>query len=465
LQESGLRVGLLSQQETTQLEGILEQQPAAGSKVEKDTAVNLVEASKQTQQQTNNYELTLAASKETVDVKEPVAFQALLSPMPENTQIDYRFIVNDQSFKSDSNSWTHEFTKSGRYEIIAAALFEGQVLARSNPLALTVDTFWQEPKAVIKPASLVVTQGDGASFESQSSHDSSSSLQQIWTDESGQNSQGKKHSIDTTDLEPGDYWITLRIKDDRGFESIARAQLIVAAENKVVSDQNQQDAQPANAEDGTGTDGTELMQGAGQTTLLENVTVQLELLASAKHIFTGDTVKFTIVQYPVHSDPATMNYHIIYGDDEHAEISQPWTEHVYNAFGIHQAYVTTRTQNGLVKSSSVSVWVWPWWLLAGILLTIVFFIWKLLAPLFRLSARSKQREAATVESESTVNETIVNEQAPVKESVVSYVSEKDYGEQSVDEKVRKEPSFDMTFQADKDAGEQTIIENQGDPKN
>lgn len=461
LQESGLRVGLLSQQETTQLEGILEQQPVAGSKVEKDTAVNLVEASKQTQQ-TNEYELTLAASKETVDVKEPVAFQALLSPMPENTRISYRFIVNNENFRSDSNSWTYEFTKSGRYEIIAAAMFEGQVLARSNPLAITVDTFWQEPKAVIKPASLVVTQGDGASFVSQSSHDPSSKLQQVWTDEGGQNSQGKKHSIDTTEMQPGDYWVTLRIKDDRGFESIARAQLIVTAANKVVSDQNQSEEQNANGEVGT----TDVMQGSGQTTLLENVTVQLELLASAKHILTGDRVKFTIVQYPGHTDPANMNYHIIYGDDSHAEISEPWVEHEYTSSGIHQAYVTTRASNGLVKSSNVAVWVWPWWLLAGILLTIVFFIWKLLAPLFRLSSKSKQREENSAEpAKPAKDETPVDEQAPVKESVVSYVQEKDYGEQSIEEKVRKEPSFDVTFQADKDAGEQSIIDNKGNSKN
>jgi beta-lactam-binding protein with PASTA domain/plastocyanin len=453
LQESGLRVGLLSQQETAQLEGILEQQPVAGSKVEKDTAVNLIEASQRTQQ-TNDYELTLAASKETVDVKEPVAFQALLSPMPEDTRVSYRFIINNENFKSDSNSWTHEFTKSGRYEVIAAALFEGQVLARSNPLAITVDTFWQEPKAVIKPASLVVTQGDGASFVSQSSHDPSSRIQQIWTDESGQNSQGKKHSIDTTEMQPGDYWVTLRIKDDRGFESIARAQLIVAAANKVVSDQQQADEVSTHGEQGT----TAAEQTSGQTTLFENVTVQLELLASAKHILTGDRVKFTIVQYPGHTDPANMNYHIIYGDGEHAEISQPWVEHEYTSSGIHQAYVTTRARSGLVKSANVAIWAWPWWLLAGILLTIVFFIWKLLAPLFRLSAKSKQREEHLVESESANSEAPVNEQAPAKESVVSYVQEKDYGEQSVDEKVRKEPSFDVTFQADKDAGEQAIID-------
>lgn len=441
LQEAGLRVGTLSQKEARTLEGILEQSPAAGSEVDKGTAIDLVEAIESNADE-SKFDLALAANKETLDEKEEAAFQALLSPMPEQGQARYRYFINGEGHASSGNNWSHQFDKRGQYQITAEALLDGEVIARSNTISITVDSYWQEPKAIIKPASLVVTQGDTAVFESQSTHDASTSIKAVWTDETGRNSRGDTHSIDTEKLAPGEYWISLRVKDKRGFENVARAYLIVAeVDNGTIN-----------------AGGTDIIEETTQSTSDQNLPtqVQLELLASAKHILSGSKVRFSIVQFPAHSDSSMVRYHIVYGDGNHAEISQPWIEYEYSSGGIYQAYVTTQSANGLVQSQKVGVWVWPMWLLIGLFITVMALIWRLLSPIFRLGKKSNKPSAKknVVEKKSSPD--------------VAYKAEKDAGEQQLKAErqesasKRQEPSFDVAIESKSDAGTQVVIHDKKD---
>jgi len=444
LQEAGLKVGQVEQKTTQSLQGILEQRPVAGTTVKKGSAIYLVEATQALSPEKDDFDLTLAANKESVDKGEPVAFQVILSPMPEGDNVRYRFMINEDSFAKEANNWVHRFEESGQYTVRAEAWLGDKRIARSDSLTITIDRFWQEPKAIIKPANLVVSQGDKATFVSQSTHDKTTELRFAWTDESGQNSQEKEHTIDTTDLDPGDYWVSLRVKDKRGFESAARAQLIVVSSNETLPDTPQFDDSPT---DTTLEDQKIDSSSAG----LPVGRVQLELMASTKHILSGGDVKFSIVQFPAHRDPSKASYHIVYGDGEHEESNQPWIKHVYQSAGIHQAYVTTKTTLGLVQSKKVSIWVWPLWLLIGLVITLVLFLGRLLRPLFALSFARKK--------------------SPAMPSVVhvSYMPEKDRGTQQLTldntpvEAAHAEPSFDLTLQGDSDYGTQKIIHEQANP--
>lgn len=438
LQEVGLKVGQVEQKTTQSLKGILEQQPAAGTTVKKGSAINLVEATQALSPENSDYDLTLAANKESVGNGEPVAFQVILSPMLENGELSYRFLINDESFKKDSNNWVHRFEESGQYTVSAEAWLGNKRLARSDNLTITIDRFWQEPKAIIKPANLVVSQGEEATFISQSTHDKTSKLRFMWKDEGGQESQKDKHTIDTTDLDPGDYWVSLRVKDKRGFESAARAQLIVVSPNETLPDTPQFDDSPTNTT-------LEDRQIDSSAAALPVGRVQLELMASTKHILSGGEVKFSIVQFPAHRDPSKASYHLVYGDGDHEESNQPWVKHQYQSSGIHQAYVTTKTTVGLAQSKKVTVWVWPLWLLIGLVITLVLFLSRLLRPLFSLA--------------------FVRKTSPQMPNVVhvSYIPEKDRGTQqlSLDNTpvtaAQAEPSFDLTLQGDNDYGTQQII--------
>lgn len=438
LQALGLRVGTLSQKTSRELEGILEQSPPAGTEVDKETAIDLVEAM-DTTQTSSDYDLALAANKETLDENEEAAFQVLLSPMPSEGQVRYRYVINGEVFESKSNTWSHRFEKRGQYQITTEAVLGDQVIARSNTVSMTVDSYWQEPKAVIKPANLVVTQGESAEFSSQSTHDGASSLKAVWTDETGQNSRGDTHKINTEKLSPGEYWLSLRVTDKRGFESVARAYLIVAAVD-------------AGLQPNTGTTAVDVDPSSADNQALPQQ-VQLELLASAKHVLSGSQVKFSIVQFPAHTDPSMARYHLVFGDGEHAEINQPWIKYEYPSGGIYQAYVTTRAANGLVQSEKVAVWVWPMWLLIGLLITLIALLWRLLSPIFRRSAkkpkgRSASKKVIVDEPSLDEDESHQLEKAPIQQG------SKAKRQESTSE--RQEPSFDVTIESKSDAGIQAI---------
>lgn len=270
---------------------------------------------------------------------------------------------------------------------------------------------WNEPRAIIEPSSLVVTKGDKATFISQSSHDKNTDLTLYWMDEKGGSGSKNTYSINTKDWDEGEYWISLRVKDQRGFEHTSKAELIIS--------------KPLSADENTP------ISTKVDSTNVTAKDIKLSLSASSYYVASGRPVQFTITQ-----DPATQStYQIIFGDGNTASSIKPWVEYSYSHIGRQVAYVEMSYQKKRIQSEKITLWVLPSWLLISAIASGLLFFFILLKKLLSKKKTPIQKENETVRYMPIIDEgeqIIETEPAPKlqnKNTHFSFEVEKDVGKQ------------------------------------
>jgi len=334
LDKANLRVGSINTKASIGLSLILQQIPNAGQQVKVDSVVNLVQAIKP------EFSFELSVDRTQIKQQEQLTFKGVLTPTDIDTTVRYRLTINDQSQQSDQPIWNHTFDKAGNYRVIAEAIVEGDSIYRSTPINIHVSPIWQVPQAQIEPSTLIVTQGDIATFSSRSRHDKKTSLALYWMDESGGNSEADEYRIDTQTWQAGEYWVSLRIKDDQGLEHSDKAQLIVMAEN------------------------TSTTNVSGDNTTVGLDQPKLFLSTPNYHTTAGKPLPFTLKQQP--ESKANIRYRFHFGDGEILETSRLWASHRYAKLGRYHAFVETIYQKKIIRSKIIKIWVWPSWFLVGI---------------------------------------------------------------------------------------------------
>ena len=309
--------------------------------------------------------------------------------------------------------WRYSFVNAGTYKVVVEVNVAGKITYQSHPIRIQVATTWEQPVAIIEPQSLVVIKGDTATFKSQSSHDKKTAISLLWMDENGGNAKSKSYTIDTRDWEVGEYWVSLRVKDEQGFENTDKAQLIVMEEGGNVDDI----IDPTAAE---------------EIPKIRPEDIRLSLSASAYHIAEGKPIQFTITQQPL----TEAEYRVVFGDNEEKSTSESWLEHPYNQFGSYSAYVEMSYQQQTIRSKEIKIWVWPSWLIIGLVGVGLL----LLSGLFKLFKPKIKKNIST------------------KTSYVSYEPLVDVGEQNLElESDSNAKNTEISFIAERDEGKQRMV--------
>lgn len=402
-----LALGNVSQKASSGKSRVIEQNPLSSQRVSKGSKVDIV--------QSTEYDVSFSLSADKTEIKqhESIEFEGLLRPENMEANINYRLIVDNQQIDSSVPRWKYSFIDAGNYKVIAEVELDGIGLYRSSPVAVHVSSTWQEPVALIEPQSLVIVQGDTADFISQSTHDEKTQLQRFWMDENGGSAKTKGYSIDTKEWDVGEYWVSLRVKDEQGFENTDKIQLIIMADRgEVIEPLEPIDTPEILPED-----------------------IKLSLSASSYHVIAGKSLKFTVTQYPL----TDTEYHIVFGDDDMKDTSQPWLEHSYRQFGHYSAFVEVNYQQKILRSEPIKIWVWPSWLVLvfmGVGLLLLASLFKFFKP------KIKERKAT-------------------KTTYVNYTPMLDAGEQSLDfEKGGELKNTDISFVINVDEGKQRMLYKQ-----
>lgn len=362
LKQAGLSIGNISQKITVGEAQVLQQTPKAGSRVKAGQKIDLVHSV------SDKISLNLSASTTEAKAHKPLEFHAELLSNSGIRSRKYTLIVEGQRIDSSTPSWSYAFAQAGQYQVQAEADIADIGVIQSPPININVANTWVEPRAIIEPATLIVQQGDKASFISQSTHDVKSKLSLLWMDEKGGSGTASQYIIDTKGWDAGEYWVTLRVKDEQGFEHTDQAELII---NKVSAEPIETTNTPE-----------------AENTMPDLSNGKLSLSASAYHATIGKPIDFTISQQPA----VDANYTVIYGDGQSEETKQLWLKHSYNKMGWYFAYVISHYQDRQIQSKKIKIWILPSWLLVGasiIALALLFGIFKLLKPKANKEIRSK----------------------------------------------------------------------------
>ncbi len=338
--QAGLKVGTVTERLGTGLSLILTQSPSAGTSIQPRTAINLVQLIKP------NFKFELDVNKNTIKQNEPLLLKGVLTPEGIAKNINYRFKINTQTYSTEQSSWIHRFSKPGNYQVIAEAIIDGVGVYSSTPIMIKVDATWQQPIAKIEPATLIISKGDSATFKSYSSHDKKTVLSVYWMDESGGSGEEDDYMVETQNWEPGEYWVSLRVRDSQGFEHSDKAQLIVMSENgempKGVSVKANTNAIPSG--------------------ISKNA---LSLSTNNYHVVSGKAMRFTIkISAQIEGN---MSYRVHFGDDNVQETSRLWAKHRYASIGSYEAFVEANYQQQTLRSKVIKIWVWPSWFLLAVM--------------------------------------------------------------------------------------------------
>jgi hypothetical protein len=338
--QAGLKVGTITERLGTGLPLILTQSPSAGTSVQPKTVINLVQSIKP------NFKFELDVNKSTIKQNEPLLLKGVLTPEGIAENINYRFKINTQTYSTEQSSWIHRFSKPGNYQVIAEAIIDGVGIYSSMPIVIKVDATWQQPIAKIEPATLIISKGDSATFKSYSSHDKKTVLSVYWMDESGGSGEEDDYTVETQNWEPGEYWVSLRVRDSQGFEHSDKAQLIVMSENgempKGVSVKTNTNAIPSG--------------------ISKNA---LSLSTNNYHVVSGKSMRFTIKTSA--QIEGNMSYQVHFGDDNVQETSRLWAKHRYASIGSYEVFVEANYQQQTLRSKVIKIWVWPSWFLLAVM--------------------------------------------------------------------------------------------------
>jgi beta-lactam-binding protein with PASTA domain len=217
LEKQGLAVGNVQMKNMGEKTGIVEQRPKAGTVLTEDNnKVYLVKAAGQ------KYRVNFSADNTEAEARTPIKFTTQLTPPPTKS-ISYRFVVDGEKQIVQEKEWTYEFTTAGQHTVSVEAIVAGEGAFTSQEILINIAEPWQKPLAIISPSSITLDQGEKITFENLSSGQAEKTLETIWTDHQGQTLTSKDLTIDTRELTVGNYQITLKVKDERGFESEANA--------------------------------------------------------------------------------------------------------------------------------------------------------------------------------------------------------------------------------------------------
>lgn len=193
-----LRLGEITKKPSNQKPGtILRQSPAAHSKAERGTSVNI-----------------WVAEKELVEVPNLVRHHI---DEAESILREFRLQLGDITKRASDN-------KEGT--ILRQEPSAGTGVPVGNPVNLWISSKREKPVAKINPAHIRVTQGEKAVFESQSTPEGV--IRERWRGPRSQTGEGRNFEVRTDQLNPGQYEIVLLIMDRREQSDKALATLEVA---------------------------------------------------------------------------------------------------------------------------------------------------------------------------------------------------------------------------------------------
>jgi beta-lactam-binding protein with PASTA domain len=223
LKSKGLLVGNIQEKIVKGGKDIIKQMPAAGSiRSEDDNKIHYVKAIDE------KFKISVIAPTSTgLDTAKATTISAQLSPKAK--KVRYRFLVNGTPYFSNSSQLKHTFARVGTNTVVAEAIIAGEGTFVSPPISFSVADAWHLPKAVISPFTVNVEQGESVTFKSASSYDRRGGLTVSWQDAQGRSLNQTSLLVNTKDLKEGEHIVKLRIKDEKGHEAIATAQLIVTA--------------------------------------------------------------------------------------------------------------------------------------------------------------------------------------------------------------------------------------------
>ncbi|MGV6810207.1 MAG: PASTA domain-containing protein [bacterium] len=237
LEKAGLQLGNIQKTVKGEQIGIVEQRPKAGTTLTEDNnTVHLVKAIGK------KYKVTLRSSHKNIETDQAVTLTANVSPTPQPSDINYRFIINDKTHYSKTPDWQYTPKEAGTKQIKVEAHVKNEGAFHSDTLKIAVKSTWLSPKAVITPAKLTVTQGDIAKFDSSASISSDKNVTITWTDPNKKQHKGKTFSLDTKMLKAGSYPITLLISDKRDMSDSVKAILLIEeAKPQLIAKQDEKD--------------------------------------------------------------------------------------------------------------------------------------------------------------------------------------------------------------------------------
>ncbi len=174
------------------------------------------------------YRATVKAKPEGVKGGEAVQFDTSITPEFKYSKY-YRYNFGDGSqseWIKDANVIEHVYQKSGIYNAWVEVNVEGQSIG-SNRVKIVVDKEPPKPMAMIYPMHREVMQGESALFESQSTHGPEGWVKEFWAGPGMQKRKGRAFNVETGELEPGKYEITLDIIDNHNQKDSTVATLVI----------------------------------------------------------------------------------------------------------------------------------------------------------------------------------------------------------------------------------------------
>jgi beta-lactam-binding protein with PASTA domain len=309
LKRKGLVVGNVQMKNIGDKTGIVEQRPKAGSMLTEDNnKVYLVKAVG------HKYKVAFSADHTEAEAKTPIKFTTRITPAP-TKKVSYRFIVDGKKQIVQETEWTYEFTTPGQHKASVEAIVAGEGAFTSPEILINIEEPWQKPLAIISPSSITLEAGETILFENLSSGQTDKVLQTNWLDHQGQTSNSKDLSIDTNGLAAGDYHIKLTVKDERDFESEAKATFKI-----------QEKAAPKNETDNT------------LTALVDEATkTETDVIETPSPIEENQTTKET--------SPADANLHTQPVVDSEKTVDEKVEE-------------PASTQKSLAESKNMTFWLW-----------------------------------------------------------------------------------------------------------
>lgn len=369
LEKAGYKVSASRQPSTdVSIEEVRGQVPEAGQKATPGTIIKLNVA---TPQAKPSMTLSLSVDQSEIKLGESVTFKSSLSPQPLNNEthddIHYVYSINAEKKANvqPELTWTPE--KEGIYSIAVTAFDKSGILAKSDPVTVTVSPKWVAPVAKIVPEMQIIQQGDRAEFISTSTYDLNSRLSYDWVSDTSHSGSKKKFAFNTADTAPGSYNVRLKVTDQKGNTSEASAMLVVQAEVGATD--------PA----ATGADGTGLAgAGTGQTanngsdhsgttpgSARSNSSgtgtdtgedIRIHLSASRKFAKTGQTLQ---IKATSNKPLENAYYYFEPGDGKNTQwLTSNVLNHTYSDFGTYLVRAAVKVDDKVYYSDSTTIWVW-----------------------------------------------------------------------------------------------------------
>jgi len=315
---------------------IVQQSPGAGDKVTPTTEVKLVLAYPKPS-------LLLNLSTNTPQLGDVVSLTAELTSSSQEENRHYIFHINDKQHAQVQPRYDWTPKAAGRYELSVSAYSDEGLITTSQAVTLMVADKWDQPIAMIVPATQTVVQGEVVEFSSTSTYDIKSSLSYQWLSDNGSRSTSKNITIDTSKIAAGTYTVRLNIVDSRNNTASEKATLIIKP--KPVATKHTGDSTTIKVPPVTSS--AQVAQKTKET--------KITLKASRKFVSTGTAVNFNMTE--ASSDKAQYFYN--FDDDsvmQWGESSQ--VAHKFSSFGTYQVRGGVKIDGQIYRAPAVSVWVW-----------------------------------------------------------------------------------------------------------